>query len=63
MQPRKRWKKKKQKKKTRLLKCTQDDRGIFNQARAITRYEPACLVGSLDASVFPNARSFSADSY
>lgn len=63
MQPRKRWKKKKKQKKTRLLKCTQDDRGIFNQAQAITRYEPACLVGSLDASVFPNARSFSADSY
>lgn len=49
--------------KIQLCKCTQVDRGIFNQAEAITYYEPAYLLGSLDASVRPTGHSFSADSY
>lgn len=49
--------------KTQLCDRAQDDQGIFNQVKAITRYELAYLVGSLDAYTLPNAESFSADSY
>lgn len=41
----------------------QDDRGIFNQAQPVARYEPTYLLSSLDAYTPPNTRSFRADSY
>lgn len=42
---------------------TWDDLRIFIQVQAIACYEPAYLVGSLNASTLPNAVSFRAESY